>query len=137
MATYEAPKVSVFTQPVPAVGAGADLVTPVCRAPFAGTITGVTYTALTTMTGAATNNRTLSLINKGAGGSGTTVAASLAMSVNTVVCTAYDEKAIPLSGTAADLVVAEGDILAFSSVHIGSGIADTSGLVTVTITREA
>lgn len=116
----------------PQATAGNDLNTVAFIAPRAGTVTSVTYTTPTAITGAATNNRTVSLINKGTGGAGSTSVASLnfASGVNTV---AYDEKAITLSATPANLIVAAGDVLQWESLHILTGIADPGGLVSVTV----
>lgn len=101
---------------------------------YNGTVTAVTYTPDATITGANTNSRTVNLVNKGQTGVGTTVIATLAF-VSGVNATAGDEKAIPLSGTPANLVVAAGDVLEWQSVHVGTGIADPGGLVKVTIDR--
>jgi hypothetical protein len=130
-----APSVHQITAPVePVATVGNDLETDVGRCPHAGTVTAVTYTPATAITGAATNNRTFVLVNKGLAGTGTTVVASLNMASG-VNAAADDEKAITLTATAADKVVAEGDILAFQSTHIGTGIADPGGLVRVEVTR--
>lgn len=118
------------------VAAAADMSNTVAIAPFDGTVTGVSYVADTTLTGANTDSRTLSLVNKGQAGSGTTTVASKAFT-NGVNATAFDETAITLSATAADLEVSEGDVLAFVSTHVGStGLADPGGTVYVTIQRE-
>jgi hypothetical protein len=116
------------------VGAGADATEQVCVAPFDGTVTAVTYTPDTTITGANTNSRTISLVNKGQAGAGTTSVATLALTSG-VNAPAADEKALTLSGTPANLVVASGDVLEFDSTHIGTGIADPGGLVQVTFSR--
>lgn len=120
---------------VPAVAAGADDTTTVAIAPFDGTVTAVTYVADTAITGQDTNTRTLSLINKGAAGSGTTTVATKTFSSG-VNASAFDETAITLTATAADLEVSEGDVLAFKSLHVASGLADPGGTVYVTIQRE-
>jgi hypothetical protein len=98
----------------------------------AGTVSAVTYSTVTAITGANTNTRSVSLVNKGQAGAGTTTIATLQFNsgVNT---TASDEKTITLSGTAADLVVAAGDVLQWQSTAVGTGIADPGGLVNVTI----
>jgi hypothetical protein len=41
----------------------------------------------------------------------------------------------PSAGTAANLVLAAGDVLNWNSLHVGSGIADPGGLVVVTYSR--
>ena len=130
-----APLVNVVTLDVPAVGtAGNDATTVLGEAPFAGVITGVAYVPAAAITGAATNNRAVSLVNKGQAGSGTAVPATLAFG-NAVNAVAFDEKTITLSATAADLVVAAGDVLAWTSVHVGTGITDPGGVVRVTVSR--
>jgi hypothetical protein len=118
-----------------AVGtAGNDLDTVLYVVPEDGVVTAVTYTTPTAITGANTNSRTVSVINKGAAGSGSTSVASLALTsgVNTV---AFVPKTITVSGTAANLNVTAGDVLVFNSLHVGTGIADTGGLVRVSIDR--
>lgn len=130
-----APLVRVLNQVVPAVStAGNDEDTLIAQAPFDCTVTKVEYIPEANITGAATNNRTLSLINKGQAGSGTTTVASLNFG-NGVNATANDEKVIALSGTAADLTLTEGDTLLWRSLHIGTGITDPGGLVKVTVAR--
>lgn len=128
-----APFATPVTVPVqPVATAGNDLNTVAFIAPRAGTISAVTYTTVTAITGANTNTRSVTLVNKGQSGAGSTVIATLQFdsAVNTV---AADEKAITLSATAANLVVAAGDVLQWQSLHIGTGIADPGGLVAVTV----
>lgn len=130
-----APLVRPIEADVPAVStAGNSDDTVLAQAPFAGTVTAVEYIPESAITGAATNNRTVSLVNKGQAGAGTTVIATLnfASGVNAA---ANDQKTIPLSATAADLVVAEGDVLQWRSIAVGTGIADPGGLARVTISR--
>lgn len=104
-------------------------------APFAGTISGISFIPTAAITGANTNTRKHDIINKGQAGSGTVKPATLQYNsgVNAV---AFDEKAYTLSVTAADLVVAAGDVLVFESTHVGTGIVDPPGRVIVTITRD-
>lgn len=104
------------------------------EAPFDGTVTGVTFTPEAAITGAATNHRAIRVRNRGADGTGTTVVAELAFD-NGVNAAAFDEKTIPLSATAANLEVNEGDILELFSDAVATGIADPGGIVRVTITR--
>ncbi len=116
----------------PVATAGNDLNTNIGLAPIAGSVSAVGYATVTAITGANTHTRVVNLVNKGQAGAGTTVIATLQFNsgVNT---TASDEKVITLSSTAADLVVAAGDVLQWQSTHVGNGIADPGGLVTVTI----
>jgi hypothetical protein len=95
----------------------------------------VSYTPKADITGANTESRTLTLVNKGSDGNGTTVVATLAFTSG-VNASDYDEKAFTLSVVAGATTVAAGDILAAVSTHVGStGLADPGGLVQVEITR--
>jgi hypothetical protein len=111
------------------------LTTEIGEAAEAGVVSSVSYTPGANVTGADTDSRTVSLINKGADGNGTTVIATLDF-VEGVDAADFDETAIPLSETPADLEVAAGNILAWVSAHVGStGLADPGGLVQVEIGR--
>src|SRR5690348_11223397 len=132
----EAPLVRTFEHEVPAVVLGSDQTTEFNEAPYAGTVSAVNFVPVSAITGANTNTRAVSLINKGQAGSGTTVVATLEFDSG-VNATANVPKALTLSGTAANLVVAQGDVLAWQSTHIGTGIADPGGLAHVEITRSA
>ena len=130
-----APLQRVIEADVPAVStAGNDDDSIVAQAPFDCTVTAVQYVPEAAITGADTNSRTVSLINKGAAGSGTTTVASLALTSG-VNASAADEKTITLSGTAANLDLVAGDTLLWRSLHIGTGITDPGGLLRVTVTR--
>jgi hypothetical protein len=117
-------------QPVSTVGN--DLNTNVYQCPRAGTVSAVTYATVTAITGANTNTRSASLVNKGQAGTGTTVVATLQFDsgVNTV---ANVPKALNLSATPANLAVAAGDVLQWQSTHVGTGIADPGGLLQLTV----
>jgi hypothetical protein len=128
-----APLVRKYEAEIPAVAQAADF-SGVIRAEYAGTVTSVKYAPVAAITGAATHNRTVNVRNRGQSGTGTTVVATLNFG-NGVNAAAFDEKTITLSSTAADLVVAEGDILEVESLHVGNGIADPGGTVFVEITR--
>lgn len=97
-----------------------------------GTVTSATLIPDTAITGAATHHRRVRVINKGADGTGTTIVAELIF-INGVNAGVTDEKALTLSGTAANLEVAAGEVLAYESTHIGNGIADPGGVVQVEI----
>lgn len=116
-----------------ATAAGADLARVIGEAPFPGRVVAVKYIPATTLTGANADSRTVSSVNKGQDGSGTTVVASLAF-VAGVNAPAADEKLITLSVTPANLVVAKGDVLQVLSTHVGStGLADPGGKVLIDI----
>ncbi len=97
-----------------------------------GVVTSVTYAPVTAITGAATNTRSVSLVNKGQTGAGNTVIATIQYNSG-VNAAASDENTVTLSGTPANLNVAAGDILQWQSTAVGTGIADPGGLVCVTI----
>jgi len=115
------------------VAAGSDLSTVLGAMSVSGVITSITYFPLSAMTGDNTNYRTLSVVNKGAAGSGSTSVASLAM-LTGVNASANVGKAITLSGTPANLAITAGDVLDFTSVHTASGIADPGGMLQIVIT---
>lgn len=123
-----------LTEAVPALTALVTADQVIGEAKSAGRVTAVSYTPEAAITGAASPaSRTFSLVNKGQAGAGTTTVASLAM-VSGVDGVAYDELAITLSATAADRVVAAGDVLVWLSTAVGgTGLADPGGTVQVEI----
>lgn len=123
---------TVEREPVTILATGNDVV----EAPFSGKVIEVTYTPIAAVTGAASpSSRTLSVVNHGQAGAGTTVVASLAL-VAGVNLVAYDEKALTLSATASDLQVVAGDELEFRSAAVGgTGLVDPGGTVTITFER--
>lgn len=130
-----APLVRVIEADVPAVStAGNDDDTVLAQAPFDCTVTAVEYVPEAAITGAETNHRAVSLVNKGQAGSGTTVVASLTFD-DGVNAAANDEVALDLSETAADLDLSAGDTLQWRSIHVGTGITDPGGLVRITVAR--
>lgn len=129
-----APYVQVIEKNVSAAATAASDDTVVGQAPFDCTVTKVEYVPEAAITGADTNSRTVSLVNKGQAGSGSTTVASLAFTSG-VNAAANDEKAVTLSGTAANLDLSSGDTLQWRSVAVGSGLADPGGLVRITISR--
>lgn len=130
-----APLVRKLEATVPAVAAASDADQTIGEAPFAGTVTGATFVPEAAITGNTTETRTLTIVNKGAAGAGTTVVGTLAYTTG-VNGVAFDEQAFTLSAVAGATTVAAGDILAFASTHGGStGLADPGGKVQVEITR--
>lgn len=134
MSPDSAPLVKKLESNIPATATGVDYDETLGEAPFAGTVTSATYTPEADITGANTNSRTLTIVNKGSDGNGTTVVATLALTSG-VNATDFDEKALTLSVVANATTVAEGDVLAFVSTHVGTGLADPGGLAQVEITR--
>ena len=87
------------------------------------TVTEVSILPNAALTADATNNRTFTLQNRGSGGSGTTVIATLVTDVAGGNWVAHDEKLMTLSGTAANLNVAQNDVLAVIETVGGTGVA--------------
>ncbi len=76
----------------------------------------------------------MAVINRGQAGVGTTIVAELAFD-NGINAVAGDELMITLSAVPANLAVAEGDVLAWFSDAVGTGLADPGGLVRVVVNR--
>lgn len=128
-----APFGTVLQNPVaPEATANASRNTNVFRCPSDGTVTSVAYAPVTAITGANTNTRSVSLVNKGQGGAGSTVIATIQYNSG-VNAAASDENTVTLSGTPANANVTAGDILQWQSTAVGTGIADPGGLVAVTV----
>jgi len=107
---------------------GADQQIVVGRVRYPGTVNSVEYIPGWSVTGANTNSRTLTLYNRGQSGAGTTAIATLALTSG-VNLTKYQAKTITI--TAANAVVAPGDLLEWESLHVGSGLPDPGGQVVV------
>lgn len=106
----------------------------ICRAPWAGTLTAASWIPEANVTGVASNNKTLNIRNRGQDGTGTTIMASLALGSGTN-CVAFDEKALTLSGTGANLNCAEGDIISYSTTVGGTGMTLPEGKARITLSR--
>lgn len=129
-----APLAGKLSADVPAAGAAVAQDTVVGEAPFALTVTGVSFTSEAAVTGATATARTFTLVNKGQAGAGSTVVATLAL-IDTVDLVAYDEKAFTLSVVAGATTVAAGDVLELHEVVAGAGTAHSGGQVQVDYTR--
>jgi phage tail sheath gpL-like len=104
---------------VAAAAAAADASGAYVKAPYAGVVAAASVILAAAITGADTNSRTIQLHNRGQAGTGTTLVASKAFTAGQNGA-ADDEVALTLSATPGDLVVAAGDILEFTSLHIGA-----------------
>jgi hypothetical protein len=101
-----------------------------------GTVAEVVIIPEAAVTANATNYRTFRVINKGSAGAGSTVVASFATdTVTTDDLVAFDEKSITLSGTAANLVLAENDVLVADETVAGTGV--THGGYTIKVIWKA
>lgn len=119
---------------VPGTTIAADDSFAIGKTPFAGAVSGITYTPDAASTGDNTNKRTYTIVNKGQAGAGTTVIGTLDL-ITGVNLVAFDAKAFTLSVVANALNVVEGDELAFVSTHVASGLVDPGGVVEITINR--
>lgn len=129
-----APHQTVLSATHPPVATAASATTVVSSAPYDATVAGVEYVATADVAGAATNNRRLRLINKGANGAGTTAVAEFQFTTGNNAAD-FVALALTLSGTAANLDVLAGDVLALESAAVATGIADPGGSVRVTLAR--
>jgi hypothetical protein len=106
------------------------------EAPTDGKVESVTITPEAALTAHATNYRTFRVVNTGQDGAGTTVVASFATDTPTTDdLVAFDEKSIPLSATAANLLVSEGDVLAVDETVAASGVAHSGYRAKVKLSR--
>jgi len=93
----------------------------------------ITRAALVTdasLTGAATNNAALGLVNKKTG-TATTAVTTVRTYTSGVNQTAFIAEELPLSSTAADLVMAQGAVLALAKTVNGDALAIPSGEVVI------
>lgn len=107
---------------IPATAAGADFTTALGgEQEKAGTVSAAVYYPNANITGAATNSRTIEVLDGGV------TVASLAFLAG--VNGTEDE---PSNLTVSAPAVAQGDSLTAKSLHVGTGIADPGGTVVVT-----
>lgn len=117
---------------IPAAGAAVTQDTIIGEAPFDGTVTAASILPEAAVTGATATARTFTLVNKGQAGAGSTSVATLVL-ITSNDMVAFDEKAMVLSGTPANLQVAAGDVLALVETVAGAGTAHTGGVCKVEI----
>lgn len=101
---------------------------------FAGRVKEVSYYPKSLITGQDTNTRRGRLFNRKADASGTTAIADLQFN-STVNAAAKIKKVITLDATAANRLVAAGDVLEWASDAVLTGLADPGGLLVVKIER--
>lgn len=130
------PIVARLEETIPAAGAAVTQDQTIGEAPADATVTSVSITPEAALTAHGTNYRTFSLVNKGQAGAGTTVIATFATdTVTTDDLVAFDEKALTLSSTEADLNVSAGDILAAVETVAASGVAHSGYRIQVEMKR--
>jgi hypothetical protein len=117
---------------IPAAAAAASTTTALPAAHRRYRITGVSYEPETTLTGQATNFRTVRIVNKGPAGALTIVLAELAFSAAGTIARARQARTIPLLNTAeGPPLIREGDVVQVESVPTGTGLADPGGTVLI------
>ncbi len=118
---------------VPQATAGTVQDTIVGEAPRACTVTGASITLTAAVALNAANYRIWTLVNTGQAGTASVSVATLDTSATAFV--AQDERAMVLSGTAANLILVDGDILELRETVAGTGVAHAGGIVDVTVSR--
>ncbi len=121
------------TYPAAATAAGAETI--VGRAPFTGVVSLAAVIPADDVTGVDTDTRLLTLYTRGQDGAGTTAVATLQFD-DGVDGTKFDQLAMTLSATAANLNVVAGDVLTLASTKVGDGLADPGGLAVVEFSRD-
>ena len=101
------------------------------RVPFRAVVTGVWLIPTAAVTGAATNHFTARVRNRVSGAGNVEVAAKAFD--NGVNAPAFEDTTITLSATAANLDLAEGDVLTLEKIIVGTGMAMPDGHVVVAI----
>lgn len=109
--------------------AGTAIEWPLMVAPFNAQVQSAKWVPAAAVTANGTNFATLSFRNRTGAGAGAAVPASRAYSATNSV--AQISEAMTLSGTAADLLLALGDVLTLGVVHSGTGLTIPAGLVQV------
>lgn len=127
---------TTLTSTIPGQTAAVDSDQIVAVAPFAGVVAAASLVSEAAVTGATATKRTFTLTNKGQAGAGAVSVAVLDL-ITGVDLVAFDEKAMTLSATPANLVVAKGDVLALVETHASTGTAHSGGQVRVDITPTA
>jgi len=103
------------------------------EAPFAGTVTEVSVIPVAAVTANASNYRNFTVQNTGQAGAGTTTVSTMTTATTGLVVN--DERLATLTGTAADLVVAAGDVLRVAETATGTGVAHGGYRVVLKISR--
>lgn len=98
---------------------------------IAGRVTEVSILPAAAVAANGTNYRTWTLYNRGSDGTGTTVMAT--MDTSTTGLTDNDERLMTLSATAANLVVAAGDVLELVETVAAAGVAHSGGQCDVAV----
>lgn len=125
-----------------AVATGSDAETEIAPSPFAGAVLAATYYPDAAVTGANTNTRLLQIVNRKADGSGSAVVASVQFNSGTnatkaVGATLALNTPATVTPNGTGVAIAAGDVLAFVSTHVGTGLADPGGEIICLIDRSS
>lgn len=101
------------------------------RCPFNATVTAVRWLPAAAVTANGTNFTVLSVRNRKADATGAALPASRSYAATNSA--AFVPESMTLSGTAADLLVAAGDILTAQRIHTASGVVVPAGVVEISI----
>lgn len=99
--------------------------------PFNATVTAVKWVPAAAVTADGTNFTTLSVRNRKADASGAALPATRSYAATNSV--AHVPESMTLSGTAADLSLAAGDVLTVQRLHSGTGVVVPAGVVEVSV----
>lgn len=97
-----------------------------------GAVVGARYTPDATVTGVASNNKALAVVNKGTSGSGTQSTAAVTFGAGTNA-PAYDLTALTLDPTVANRDVVAGSVLSLRSTVNGTGMTLPAGTIEVDV----
>ncbi len=122
---------------VPGAAIGASYDQAIGESPFKGTVVAASIIPEAAITGQATNFRRLRVVNKGQAGAGTAITSEYAFDAAGKNAVAFDELALTLDATLANRNVEAGDVLAFVSDAVGTGLVDPGGVVQVEVARRA
>jgi hypothetical protein len=100
------------------------------RVAVAGSISGARYIPDSAVTGAATNNKTLDIVNKGTAGSGTQSTASITFG-NGTNAAAFAATALTANATSTNRDVVANSVLSVKSTVAGTGMTLPAGLIEV------
>ena len=92
-------------------------------------ITGAGVIFDAAVTGADTNNFAIGIVNKELAGSGSVAVTSVTTYASGTDAVAFVEEPLTLSGTAANLLIADGEVVVMSKTENGSGLEMPAGLV--------
>jgi hypothetical protein len=118
-----------------AAATGTTTVGPIRRSGL-GKIVSLSLTPEANVTGATATARTFTVYNKGPAGALNRVLGTLVLGTGNDLV-AYVPKTIPLSGTVADLEIAQGDVIVCTETVAGAGTAHSGGVLEVTIGNSA